>query len=159
MKSHPISSGDDVVIFLKEQHQQVKELFARALTTTGNQRKNTFMELQRALALHEAAEEEVVHPFAASALPNGAAIVAARIREENEAKQALREMEALDVDSAEFATKLRTLQHDVLEHADREEREEFNPLVKIADQRKLEQMIDAVRAAEATAVAKLNAAP
>lgn len=51
------------------------------------------------LAVHETAEEEIVHPAARRALPDGEAIVKARLQEENEAKKALAELERLDCSS------------------------------------------------------------
>src|SRR5579875_3484854 len=94
-----ISSGQDVVTFLKSQHEQIKALLGQVLETTGKQRSETFTELRRLLAVHETAEEEVVHPKARRTLENGDEVVSERLKEENEGKQALSELEKLDVDS------------------------------------------------------------
>ena len=84
-----IKSGMDVVSFLKEQHVQVKGLFASVMAARGEERKRAFVALRRTLAVHETAEEEIVHPAAKRILPDGETVIAARLKEENEAKKAL----------------------------------------------------------------------
>ncbi len=118
-----ISSGTDVVGFLKEQHEQIKTMFADVIAARGEERQRAFIALRRLLAVHETAEEEIVHPAARRALPDGEAIVDARLKEENEAKKALTELEKLDVDSAEFDTKFQTPKSDVIAHAESEEQD------------------------------------
>src|SRR4051794_6725501 len=59
-----ISNGLDVVAFLKEQHQQIKSLFSEVRSASGEQRREAFFALRRLLAVHETAEEEIVHPAA-----------------------------------------------------------------------------------------------
>ncbi len=145
-----ISSGADVVAFLKEQHQQVKSLFTTVLGAKGQHRADAFRQLRRTLAVHETAEEEIVHP-AARALPGGDAMVAARLKEENAAKTALVELEKLDVDSSEFTAKLRKLQTDVLAHAESEEKLEFDRLSTQLDPPRLQRMQKAVAFAESVA--------
>ncbi|MGH7284529.1 MAG: hemerythrin domain-containing protein [Polyangiaceae bacterium] len=146
-----ISSGTDVVSFLKEQHVQVKGLFERVLSLRGDARTKAFIELRRTMAVHETAEEEIVHPVARRNLPNGQKIVEARLQEENEAKRVLSELERYGIDSPEFETKLRKLQAAVLAHAESEERTEFDRLANMLDQSKLERMRKAVKFAESVA--------
>jgi hemerythrin superfamily protein len=152
-----IKSGTDVVSFLKEQHAQVKELFASVLGARGEERKQTFVALRRTLAVHETAEEEIVHPAARRILPDGESVVAARLKEENEAKKVLTELEQLDVDSSEFETKFRILQAAVLAHAESEEKEEFERLGAKLETDKLERMKKAVEIAEKLAPTRPHA--
>jgi Hemerythrin HHE cation binding domain len=100
------------------------------------------------LAVHETAEEEIVHPAARKALPNGEALVAARLGEENEAKKILAQLESLDVDSTEFDTLLSRLERSVIVHAQAEERDEFGQLASVLDQSQLERMARAAELAE-----------
>ena len=51
-----ISSGTDVVAFLKEQHEQIKAGFQQVQSTTGEDRDTAFFALRRLLAVHETAE-------------------------------------------------------------------------------------------------------
>ncbi len=146
-----IGSGRDVVSFLKDQHQQVKALFNRVTRSHGDDRAKAFVELRRLLAVHETAEEEIVHPMARHTLPNGDAVVDARLREENLAKQALSQLEEMTPDSFEFESKFGAFERDVLAHATAEEREEFDRLGAELEPDRLERMRKAAEFAESVA--------
>lgn len=146
-----IQSGTDVVSFLQEQHDQVKTMFENVLSARGEARAKAFYALRRMLAVHETAEEEIVHPAARRALPDGEAIVSARLQEENQAKKILAELEGLDAGSIEFETKFRVLQEAVLTHAEAEETTEFGRLASVLDQSQLSKMKRAAEIAEAIA--------
>jgi hemerythrin superfamily protein len=146
-----MSSGIDVVSFLKEQHEQIRNSFEEVRTASGEQREEAFVALRRLLAVHETAEEEIIHPAARRALSDGDTIVETRLLEENQAKRALDELEALNVDSAEFATKFDLLEQNVLLHASAEETEEFDRLGEVFDQDRLESMRRAAEFAEKVA--------
>jgi hemerythrin superfamily protein len=152
-----IKAGKDVVSFLKEQHQRIKMLFERVLEAKGEQREKAFFELRRLLAVHETAEEEIVHPAARRTLENGEQIVRARLQEENTAKDALTQLEKLDVGSSEFDVNLRSLRKDVVAHAEAEEREEFDILATALDAARLERMRKAAEFAESIAPTRPHA--
>ncbi|HEX4341577.1 MAG TPA: hemerythrin domain-containing protein [Polyangiaceae bacterium] len=152
-----MSTGKDVVSFLKGQHQQVKGLLEGVLAATGKEREKAFFTLRRMLAVHETAEEEIVHPAARKNLPDGEAIVRARLHEEHEAKQALVALESLDVDSPEFETKFRKLKAAVLAHAESEETEEFEQLGQTLEPARLERMRKAAEFAESVAPTRPHA--
>ncbi|GGM45819.1 hemerythrin [Longimycelium tulufanense] len=141
----------DVVELLLEQHNEIKNLFSQLSTAQGDRKRELFEDLVRLLAVHESAEEEVVHPIARRRIQNGETVVDDRLREENEAKEALAELYELGVDHPEFDGKLRALAKDVIDHATHEENQEFPQLRQnlTADQRR--RMAGAIRAAEATA--------
>jgi hemerythrin superfamily protein len=149
--STEIAGGRDVVAFLLNQHQQIKDLFEQVSKSTGAEREEAFTTLRRLLAVHETAEEEIVHPRARQELSDGDDVVDARLQEENEAKQKLSTLESLDIDSAEFEKLFQELQADVLNHAASEEELEFGRLADELDQAQLERMRKAVELAEATA--------
>lgn len=151
MTSTELAGGRDVVAFLVSQHQQIKDLFQQVSTATGEQRQDAFTTLRRLLAVHETAEEEIVHPRARQALADGDDVVDARLQEENEAKKTLATLEGLDVDSAEFEKLFQELQADVLNHAAAEEEQEFGRLADELDAEQLERMRKAVELAEASA--------
>ena len=146
-----ITNANDVVTFLEDQHRQLNALFEKVLSLRGDDRANAFYSLRRMLAVHETAEEEIVHPAARRALPDGAAVVDARLREEKEAKQALTELEKLDVDSAEFEAQLSALRDKAIAHSEAEERQEFERLGNVLDAPRLVRMRRAVELAEAVA--------
>lgn len=146
-----MSGGVDVIAFLKEQHEQIKELFARVKAAEGKAKEEAFYSLRRLLAVHETAEEEIVHPAARRALPDGDSVIEARMQEENKAKKVLSKLEAIDIHSSEFKTEFELLERNVLMHANAEEREEFDRLGGALDADRLEKMRSAAEFAEKTA--------
>lgn len=156
-QSTKIGTAQDVVSFLTGQHEQIKAMFKQVLAATGEAREQEFVALRRLLAVHETAEEEIVHPRAKSEIDNGESIVAARLQEENEAKKALAELEKLDVDSTQFETSFRELQSSVIAHAEAEEGEEFGKLAAQLDDMQLQRMRKAVTLAESTAPTRPHA--
>lgn len=151
MTATKIENAQDVVTFLKAQHEQIKSLLSQVAESSGSQREEAFTQLRRLLAVHETAEEEIVHPRARHELDDGDAIVSARLEEENEGKQVLSELEKMDVSSREFEEKFASFRKDVLEHAEAEEHEEFGRLAQELDAGQLEKMRRAVEFAESTA--------
>jgi len=141
----------DVVDLLREQHEQIKSLFGRVAAATGTEKRELFEQLVRLLAVHETAEEEVVHPAARRSMPGAEQMVDARLREEDEAKHALAALYDLGVDHPEFDGKLGMLAEAVIAHAEREEAEEFPRLREEIPADRLRRMTGAVKAAEATA--------
>lgn len=147
-----VQSTDDVVNFLKAQHNLIKDMFDDVLSASSDDaRKTAFTNLRQLLAVHETAEEMVVHPRARGELSHGDDVVDARLREEHEAKVQLQQLEQMDIASAEFLAALRQFQQAVIDHADNEETEEFNQLQREVSADDLKRMASAVRAAEAIA--------
>lgn len=147
-----VQSTDDVVEFLRGQHNQIKDMFDDVVHAAGSKaREVAFVELRQLLAVHETAEEMVVHPRARQDIDGGDIIVNARLEEEHEAKQQLSALEAMDIDSPEFMEALILFKGAVLEHAEREESEEFNRLQRDLDPADLKRMVTAVQAAQAIA--------
>jgi hypothetical protein len=147
-----VKSSEDVVQYLKDQHEAIKKLFAETLKASEKKaRESSFFELRKLLAVHETAEEMVVHPAARNELADGDKIVDARLKEENEAKKQLSKIESMDIESDEFITALTELQAAVLDHAEHEESEEFAKLGHKLNKDELRKMAGAVQAAEAIA--------
>jgi hemerythrin superfamily protein len=141
----------DVVDLLIHQHALIRDLFVEVAAATGQRRRELFEQLVRLLAVHETAEEEVVHPLARQLVPDGAAVVDDRLREEHDAKQVLEQLDGMDPDAPEFLPALDQLRHEVLAHATSEERYEFYRLREKASPSQLKAMERAVKAAEAMA--------
>jgi hemerythrin superfamily protein len=147
-----VQSTDDVVNFLRDQHNLIKDLFEEVLSASSDEaREKAFVDLRQLLAVHETAEEMVVHPRARNEIADGDAIVDARLKEEHEAKEQLSRLEKLDVSSKEFLNELTMFRDDVIDHAEHEENEEFNKLQRKLDSDDLGRMAKAVQAAEAIA--------
>ena len=147
-----VQSTDDVVAFLRDQHNLIKDMFDDVLYASDPKaREKAFVDLRQLLAVHETAEEMVVHPRARREVADGDAIVDARLQEEHEAKEQLSKIEDLDIGSQEFIDELTNFRDAVIDHADHEENEEFNKLQREVDADDLKRMAAAVRAAEAIA--------
>ncbi|CAL9596535.1 hemerythrin domain-containing protein [Streptomyces sp. enrichment culture] len=142
---------DDVVSLLMRQHGDIRNLFDEVESASGDERRDAFRRLVRLLAVHETAEEEVVHPFARRELPGGDGVVEERLAEEREAKEVLAALEDMDPDSEDFAARLLELRVAVQEHARAEERYEFAHIRRHGDPGRLAAMARAVKAAEAMA--------
>ncbi|MFD5099831.1 hemerythrin domain-containing protein [Streptomyces albidochromogenes] len=154
---HTPQAGDDhakdtdVVSLLMRQHGDIRNLFDEVEATTGKERQDAFRRLVRLLAVHETAEEEVVHPFARRSLPGGQQVVEDRLAEERAAKETLADLDEMDTDDPKFLPRLQALRTDVQEHARAEERYEFTHIRRSLDVTNLAAMAKAVKAAEAMA--------
>ncbi|MGE0221585.1 hemerythrin domain-containing protein [Mycolicibacterium sp.] len=149
MSAPSITSARDVVDYLKSQHETIKALFVQTLDASdAATRDQSFTRLRTMLAVHETAEEMVVHPRVRRKVDGGAEIVDARLAEEHDAKTLLRDIEGLPRDSAEFTKALIHLQDAVIKHAQNEEELEFTALEATLDQAELAKLADAVAIAE-----------
>lgn len=144
-------SDQDVVDLLVDQHEQIKRLFAEVSAATGDRKRDLFHDLVRLLAVHESAEEQVVHPTAKRRIADGESVIAARLEEEDQAKHTLAELYDLGVDHPDFDMRLRKFADDVLRHATAEETEEFIQLRQNLRPDELTRMAGVVRAAESAA--------
>ncbi|MFD5042062.1 hemerythrin domain-containing protein [Streptomyces sp. NPDC058377] len=145
------SQDADVVALLMRQHGDIRNLFDEVEAAAGEKRRDAFRRLVRLLAVHETAEEEVVHPFARRSFPGGEQVVEDRLAEEKAAKETLSALEDLDTDDPTFMPRFMKLRTDVQEHARAEERYEFTHIRRSSDVTNLAAMAKAVKAAEAMA--------
>jgi hypothetical protein len=104
---------------------------------SGKARAKAFVELRRLLAVHETAEE--------------------RLHDERQATAVLQRLEKLDVDSEEFTRELSKLRDAVIDHAEREEQDEFAGLGEELSGDELERMGRAAKLAEAVAPTRPHA--
>jgi hemerythrin superfamily protein len=147
-----VQSTDDVVKFLKDQHNLIKDMFEEVLSASeAKAREKAFIELRQLLAVHETAEEMVVHPLVRREVAKGDEIVDARLEEEHKAKEMLSKLESMDIDSPKFIDELTKFRDAVIDHAEHEENEEFTKLQRKLDANDRERLAKAVRAAEAIA--------
>lgn len=142
---------ENVVELLLRQHREIRKLFDRLEKSTGKSRKNTFDKLRCLLAVHETAEEEVVHPVARQTIGNGERIINARLKEEKQAKELLQELEKHEPGTIEFDSLIGQLRKAVEAHAEHEEHTEFPELLARCAPETLRTLAAAVKAAEAIA--------
>ncbi|RMI29006.1 hemerythrin domain-containing protein [Nocardia stercoris] len=141
---------DDVISLLEGQHTQIKDLLRQVEVAVGEAKQRPFEDLVRLLAVHESAEEQVVHPASRHADVAGE-IIDDRLHEEDEAKHVLAELYELGVTDDRFASKFHAFSASVIEHAEMEEKEEFEPLRQSLSPRDRTRLATAVRVAEAVA--------
>jgi hemerythrin superfamily protein len=141
----------DVVDLLIAQHDEIRRLFDEVEGAGGEERAAAFDRLRRLLAVHETAEEEIVHPFARRHLADGPEVVGARLTEENQAKQLLSDLEYFGTGESGFSRRLGDLRLAVMDHARQEEAEEFPRIRELSSEKERHRMAMAVRAAEAVA--------
>ncbi len=146
----PVGDDQDVVELLLDQHRQIRAVFGEIEEAVGKERTDVFHRLVRLLAVHETAEETLVHPAVRDAA-GGESVVAARVAEESKAKKLLSTMEDVGPEAEGFDTLLVQLRDDVLAHAAHEEQQEFPLLRTTYDAERLRDMAKAVRAAESLA--------
>jgi iron-sulfur cluster repair protein YtfE (RIC family) len=119
-----------IIEALLEDHAEVRRMLTELEASHGEDRGKLFQQLVAELVRHEVAEEEILRPVSKQAA--GEAIAEARIQEESQAEELLKEMEKLDPSGVEFGEKLTKLHHEVEQHAHLEETEEF-PKVRAAE--------------------------
>jgi hemerythrin superfamily protein len=123
----------DIVDAVLEDHERFRRLFADFEQATGGQRSELWQALVRGLAVHETAEEEIVHPQVRRLVDGGDDIVDERLAEEDAAKKELADLEKLGADDDDFESRVRAFMEKVFSHADAEEGEELPALRTAAD--------------------------
>ena len=140
----------DAVGLLVRQHEEIRRLCRKVETSAGARQAETFERLRRLLAVHETAEEEIVHPLIRRSLPLGDQIIDARLAEEKRGKRMLRDLERMGTADPSFPPMFARFRAAVLSHAEREEREEFSAL-RGRGPAELRGLAAAIKAAEAMA--------
>jgi hypothetical protein len=149
MARQPITTSEDVVAYLKNQHETIKSLFVETLDAPdADSQQDAFTRLRTLLAVHETAEEMMVHPRVRRKVDGGVEVADARLAEEHDSKVALSELERIPCGTAEFSKALIHLQAAVIAHADLEESQEFTLLTEQLDEDELVKMTTAVEVAE-----------
>jgi hemerythrin superfamily protein len=138
----------DAVDVLLAQHERIKGLFAEVMASSGDEKRELFEDLVRMLAVHEAAEEELVHPLARRDDVAGDSVVEARLGEEQQAKRDLADLYELGTDDPQFDAAFTRLREAVLAHAEHEEHEEFPALRRAVPADRLTKLASSVLMAE-----------
>lgn len=142
---------DDVIDLLIGQHMTIRDLFVEVQNSAGDERRDAFERLVRLLAVHETAEEQLIHPLARMSVHGAGDTVDARLAEEHDAKETLAALEEMGPDAPEFPGLLAKFRTDVLLHAHNEESYEFRYLRAKVPVVQLRALVPMVKAAEAIA--------
>jgi len=144
-----MTTRSDVLQEVLKDHNEIKQLLADVELATDDQKRETFEQLVRKLAVHETAEQEVVHPLARKA--EASDIVEERLTEEKEATRTLTDLSRMELDSPSFQPMFEQLKADVIRHASMEETEEHPKIRTAVNADQLEKLGAVYRAAEAAA--------
>src|SRR4051794_13699273 len=82
-----LTSTEDIVAYLTEQHELFKSVLPTVLQLDGAERAERFQQVRALLAVHEALEQEVIHPKAS--LDAGEQVMHERLNEEAAAEKAI----------------------------------------------------------------------
>ena len=134
---------------VREQHEEIRQLFRTIEGARGDDRAEAFRCLVRLLAVHETAEEEIVHP--AVRRLGGEAVVDQRLEEEASAKELLSKVEKIGTEESEFDRLFADLMHAVEAHANAEEAQELPLLASDHDAGERERMAARFQRAESMA--------
>jgi hemerythrin-like domain-containing protein len=144
----------DAIALLKEDHREVKQMFKRfkALGDTALKSKKTLVsKMVRELSIHASIEEQALYPVVRAALPDGEKLVKEALKEHQEAKATLAELDKMAPDDEGYDDEVLTLIEEVDHHVKEEEQEMFpkfrkaiarEDLIKMGDQmRKLKKVV------------------
>jgi hemerythrin superfamily protein len=112
---------------LKEDHQKVSGLFQQIEPTTERAEKTRtelFAQLKQSLDIHARIEETIFYPSIKRAAETRE-VVLEGFEEHHVIKMLLKELEAMPVDTEQWAAKIKVLQENVEHHVEEEEGEMF----------------------------------
>jgi hemerythrin superfamily protein len=141
----------DVVDLLLDQHRAIRQLCEEVSSAEAADREQPFRSLLRLLAVHEAVEEELVHPYVRRRVEGASTAVAERVDEEREVNKMLVALDSLGPASPGFEELFPRFRTALLAHADKEESSEFAGLRTATRPAERTAMAAAVRVASALA--------
>lgn len=140
-----VQISDDIVDVLISQHEQLKDLLAGVQAARGADRKRLFGALADLLHVHESGEQVVVYPAMCDRTNGGAAVAVICLAEGARVGRAAAELHELGTDDAAFTVKFATFRQAFLDHAGREERDEFPRLRRYVPRQQLHLMANELR--------------
>ncbi|HTM10858.1 MAG TPA: hemerythrin domain-containing protein [Verrucomicrobiae bacterium] len=130
----------NAIELLTADHKKVKGLFEKAEELEGGKQKAVFDQIKKELETHTYIEETIFYP-AVEKLQELKDMVRESLKEHNQVKTLLRELENLTPDDEEFAEKFEELMENVEHHAEEEEEGKMFPkLRQIMKAAELEQL-------------------
>jgi hemerythrin superfamily protein len=144
------SGSGDVVDLLLRQHGALRRLCEEVASAAPGDKDEPFRSLVRLMAVHEAVEEEIVHPYVKRRV-GASAGVDTLLDEEREVKQMLVALDALGPSDAGFDALFDRFRTTLLAHASKEEKGEFAGLREKTGSTERAAMAAAVRVASTLA--------
>jgi hemerythrin-like domain-containing protein len=127
---------------LKEDHKKVDGIFKQLEPTTERAEKTRtelFARLQQELDIHTRVEESVFYPAIKQAAETRE-IVLEGFEEHHVVKLLLKELEAVPVDTEQWAAKLKVLQENVEHHVEEEEEEMFQKARQVLSEEDIDRL-------------------
>lgn len=119
--------AEELVAVITGQHGRIKTLMTDVTLATDEDRFAAFERFRRFLAIHEAAEQALLHPQGLVLLEDES-VSQRRITEEQDAAAVMTRLESLG-NAPDFTVQFGLLQEAILRHAEAEEHEELPRLV------------------------------
>jgi hypothetical protein len=145
MDAFQVVISPDIVDVLRREHEQIRQLCSDVRATGGERKKYRLAALQRAVHLHELGELAVAHPAARGSGPNGDTVGRACQAEGERLERSLTALVRLGVAHPGFATGFAALTGALLDHATRQERDEFPLLRRYVPTDRLHMMASAMQ--------------
>lgn len=143
----PHSDTDDMVTELVKDHREVEEMFTkleqRQVPTAD--RAQLVQDVITELVRHSVAEEQYLYPTTRRVLDDGDAIADREIAEHDQAEQAMKQLERMDPEDADYEPTLSTFMTDIREHVQEEERDLFPRLQRSCTPEDLRELGDKIR--------------
>jgi hypothetical protein len=118
----------DALEFLREQHDEVLELFERLEAVEDDEKDEVFRELADRIAAHTTIEEKLFYPSVLS--EQTAALLLEATEEHLAAKRVLADLLELSPDDEHFDAKITVLKEEIRHHAKDEEEAKLFPIVQ-----------------------------
>jgi hemerythrin superfamily protein len=142
-------TNGDVIDILTSDHRDVTALIGEIWTVKDPMIRRDLTDTAISeLVRHAVAEEMYVYPAMRKFLADGEKAVEHDIEEHKELEHAMKELEAVDVSSAEFETALRRLETLLADHVQDEESEQFPELRRRIPQEELTELAGKVETAK-----------
>lgn len=143
----------DAVTLLEQDHEEVERRFVQfeGLGGYAGVPEDLLGDVIRLLSIHAAIEEQVLYPVLRDEVPGGEALVEEALREHQQVKELLADMEKTAAGDAAVRAKFEQLVRDVRQHVEEERAEAFPRLRETLGQDRLTEIGDALAAAKKVA--------
>lgn len=145
MQAFTAVSSPDIVDVLRHEHEQIRLLCAEVQGADRDRKRRPLAALQQAVHLHQLGELAVAHPAVRNITPDGDSIALALQTEGEQLERSLIELGRLGVRHAEFDDRFAALSSTLLDHAARQERDEFPLLRRHVPTQRLHMMASAMQ--------------
>ncbi|GLZ00097.1 hemerythrin domain-containing protein [Actinoplanes sp. NBRC 103695] len=135
----------DIIDVLRQEHEQIRVLCAAVQKAGGGRKQRPFAALREAVHLHQLGELTIVHPAVRNTGADGDGIALASQTEGERLERSLIELGRLGVRHPAFDDRFAALSGALLDHATRQESDEFPLLRRRVPAQRLHMMASSMR--------------